>query len=67
MSLDLTREQSAWFGWLDTIEAEGRDLSKWEEDFCQSIRERFDAGRFNLSEKQAEILERIYVEKTPNG
>lgn len=65
MSLDLTREQSEWNGWLETIETEGRDLTKWEEEFCQSIRERFDEGRFNLSEKQVEILERIYAEKTP--
>lgn len=66
MSVDLTREQSAWFGWLDKIETEGQNLSKWEEDFCESIREKFDAGRFQLSEKQAEILERIYADKTPN-
>ena len=65
MSLDLTREQSEWNGWLETIETEAVDLTKWEEDFCQSIRERFDQGRFTLSERQAEILERIYAEKTP--
>lgn len=65
MSLDLTREQSEWVGWLETVETEGLNLTKWEEDFCQSIRERFDEGRFHLSEKQADILERIYADKTP--
>lgn len=65
VSLDLTQEQSKWWGWLETIDAEGVNLSKWEEDFVLSIRERFDEGRFNLSEKQAEILERIYTDRTP--
>lgn len=65
MSVDLTRQQSEWWGWVETIETEGINLTKWEEDFVQSIRERFDQGRFHLSERQAEILERIYAEKTP--
>lgn len=65
MSLDLTQEQSKWFGWLDTIETEGVNLTKWEEDFCQAVRDQFDAGRFRLSERQVETLERIYSEKTP--
>lgn len=65
MSLDLTQEQSKWWGWVETIETEGANLTKWEEDFVQSIRERFDQGRFHLTDRQAEILERIYAEKTP--
>lgn len=65
MSLDLTRQQGEWVDWLTTIETEGVNLTKWEEDFCLSIRERFDEGRFNLTERQAETLERIYAEKTP--
>lgn len=65
MSLDLTTEQSEWWGWVETIMSQGVNLTKWEEDFVQSIQDRFEEGRFNLSEKQAEILERIYVEKTP--
>lgn len=36
-----------------------RDLSKWEEDFVSSVYDQFiDKG--NLSQKQCEILERIY-------
>ena len=65
MSLDMTREQSGWWGWVETITTEGLNLTKWEEDFVMSIRERFEEGRWHLTEKQAEILERIYAEKTP--
>ena len=50
--------------YLSTLETEGRNLTKWEEDFLRSIRHQFDINR-SLSEKQLEILERIYAEKTP--
>ena len=46
--------------WLDVISTEGRNLTKWEEDFIEQM---MDAKY--ISEKQAEIIERIYVEKTP--
>lgn len=37
-------------------------LTKWEEDFVESLRAQFeDHGQ--LSERQEEILERIYEEK----
>ena len=51
--------------WLDLIETEGLNLTPWEEDFIESIRNRFDRGWRTLSDKQADILERIYAEKTP--
>jgi hypothetical protein len=50
--------------WLDAVESDGVNLSTWEIDFVQSLRRQMDAGR-RLSEKQAEILERIFAEKTP--
>jgi len=50
--------------WIEIIETEGKNLSKWEQDFIQSLRDRIDTGR-SLSEKQAAILERIYADKTP--
>ncbi len=50
--------------WLTTVEEEGQNLSKWEEDFIESIREQWDRGRW-MSPRQREILERIYAEKTP--
>lgn len=49
--------------YLEVVETDGRNLSTWEEDFITSIREQLDQGR-RLSERQAEILERIYAEKT---
>ena len=38
-------------------------LSKWEADFIESIAEQYEE-RGTLSDKQTEILERIYSEKT---
>ena len=49
--------------WIDTIQTEGRNLTKWETDFIESLADQFE-GRGSVSEKQQEILERIYAEKT---
>ncbi len=39
-------------------------LTPWETSFMESITDQFDrSGR--LSDRQVEILERIYAEKTP--
>ena len=46
--------------WLDVISTQGRNLTKWEQDFIDQM---MDAKY--ISEKQAEIIERIYAEKTP--
>lgn len=51
-----------YISWVDSI-VEEADLTKWEANFIDSISEWLDSGR-NLSERQAEILERIYSEKT---
>lgn len=51
--------------WLRAIEADGRGLTVWEEEFVASLRERFDRGWTTLTDNQAEILERIYANKTP--
>lgn len=40
-----------------------RKLSKWEQDFIESISSQYEE-RGRLSEKQCEVLERIYAEKT---
>jgi len=49
---------------ITTVNEEGINLNKWELDFMESITDQFElSGR--LSPKQAEILERIYSEKTP--
>lgn len=49
--------------WLDALEEQPRKLTKWELDFTASLREQFDRKGW-LSDRQIEILERIYAEKT---
>jgi len=51
-------------GWLDAVEADGINLTPWEEEFVASLREQRERDR-SLSERQAEILERIYAQRTP--
>jgi hypothetical protein len=50
--------------WIDAIVSEASDeLTNWEISFIDNIQEQLNRyGR--LSEKQEEILERIYAEKT---
>ena len=48
---------------LHELEAPVRDLTKWEEDFVTSVTDQFER-RGSLSDRQIEILERIYAEKT---
>ena len=50
--------------WIEVIQTEGANLTKWESDFIDSLDEWIKSGR-KLSEKQIEILERIYANKTP--
>jgi hypothetical protein len=49
--------------WITIIQEEGLNLTKWEQDFVESIEEQFKARNW-ISDKQEEILERIYAEKT---
>ena len=48
---------------LSALEAPVRDLSAWEENFVESVTEQWKEKHW-LSERQQEILERIYSEKT---
>lgn len=50
--------------WITAVNDEGRKLTDWEIQFMESITEQFDSSG-SLSEKQEEILERIYTEKVP--
>ena len=50
--------------WIAAVNDEGRKLTDWEVQFMESITEQFDNSG-SLSEKQEEILERIYTEKVP--
>ena len=50
--------------WIDTIFEEAEEkLTDWERDFVTSVQARNNLGR-DLTQKQEEILERIYSEKT---
>lgn len=46
--------------WVDIIKENEHKLSAWEIDFVESVELQLKANR-QLSEKQVEILERIYV------
>lgn len=52
-----------WKEWIEKCLSARDRLTKWEEDFTESISEQLNE-RGSLSERQAEILERIYSEKT---
>lgn len=50
--------------WVEVIKDEAQDkLTSWETDFVDSVENQLYSGR-QLSQKQEEILERIYAEKT---
>ena len=50
--------------WIDTIQDEASDkLSNWEINFMENISSRV-ASKWPLTQRQEEILEKIYSEKT---
>jgi len=49
--------------WVHICMTEGRNLTKWEEEFLWSMQHRLEEHR-SLSERQVEVLEKIYEEKT---
>ena len=55
-----TRETIKYY--IDSVNNEGRNLDLWERQFMESVTDRFDGGG-NLSEKQEEVLVRIYEER----
>ncbi len=49
--------------WIDRVNTEGRGLTAWEEGYMEDITDQFETcGR--LTDKQEEILERIYAQRT---
>ena len=52
-----------WREWIDACQTARRKLTDWESDFVNSIDDQLKE-RGNLSERQAEILEGIYANKT---
>jgi hypothetical protein len=53
-----------WKHWIAIIINDGKDLTEWEESFVDSISKYLDRYHY-LTEKQQNILERIYADKTP--
>ena len=58
----MTKKPEVIADWLEQCE-NSRKLTKWETDFIESVAEQFDR-RGTISDRQEEILERIYAEKT---
>lgn len=48
---------------LSDLENPRKPLTKWEEQFLESIADQFEHSH-TLSDRQFEILDRIYAEKT---
>lgn len=57
-------DRTDWEQWVDAITLNGVNCTTWELEFVESMQARLQAGR-QLTEKQADILERIYAERTP--
>ncbi len=49
--------------WIESIREDGHGVTKWESDFVDSIAEQVEE-RGSISEKQQDILERIYCDRT---
>lgn len=59
----MTKDPSIIQDWFNQIENNWYKLTKWEESFVESVQEQFQR-RGSISDRQEEILERIYAEKT---
>ena len=57
------QDQEKWQSWIDALRSPRRELTSWESDFIDSIETQIH-DQERMSEKQAEILERIYAEKS---
>ena len=59
----MTQSKEVIADWISQIQKEGKGLTNWEEAFILSIQEQFEL-RGSISDRQEEILERIYAERT---
>lgn len=59
----MTQDREVIKDWISRVNEDGRGLTDWEQNFMKSITDQFEQ-RGSLSDKQEEILERIYAEKT---
>ena len=49
--------------WIDDVNTLGVNLTPWEQEFMESITDQWERTG-TLSDRQQEILERIYTERT---
>jgi hypothetical protein len=61
---DGQRRMDEWREQVDEIEQLGKGLTNWELQFIESISDQLTGGR-PLTERQAEVLDKIYTEKCP--
>ena len=56
-----------WELWLEAIEIDGVNLTAWEEEFIESIQDKIAkyGDDTNLSDRQIEVIERIYSQRVP--
>jgi hypothetical protein len=50
--------------WVKRCLEDGKGITSWEDSFLTSLETQLEKGK-ELSEKQIDILERIYSDKTP--
>lgn len=50
--------------WLHSLETEGHGLTTWEEEFITDLQSQVDETG-TLSERQEQLLETLYANKTP--
>jgi hypothetical protein len=48
---------------LEALESPSKELTKWEASFIESITDQYEQ-KGQLSDRQFEVLEKIYAEKT---
>lgn len=58
-----SQSQETYAKWIYECQHNGRGLTDWEEHFIESLDQQMTDGR-GITPRQAEILERIYAEKT---
>ena len=56
-------EKETWWRWIQELNDNPR-LTDWESNFIYSIEYQLRFNRKDLTEKQIDVLERIYNEKT---
>lgn len=50
--------------WIEAVNDDGVNLTSWEEEFMRDITKKW-AKRRVLSDKEQDVLERIYTDRVP--